>query len=355
MLKLNFKPLFNLPTPNNISYWWNFGSMLGITIFIQIITGLLVTMYYCPSEILAFSSISKLMQNINFGWLLRFFHSTGASVVMVCIYLHIFRNLYNSNFKNKYTSFTGMIIYILMILIAFLGYVLPWGQMSFWGATVITSLVSVIPWFGQQITMWLWGNFTVSSVTLNRFFMFHFLLPMILMIFILFHLMFLHKHGSLMTLNFKSSIELVNFYPKFLYKDLISSFWLILIMLVACLKLPYFFMNPENFIPANPLLTPTHIEPEWYFLPSYAILRCIPNKVGGVVALIFSIMVFLVPIMKSTFDYTNSLMINKKFNFWLLVSSMFNLMWIGSYPVSDMLIMLAQGWAIIYFSCFCII
>nr|YP_006234167.1 cytochrome b [Paratemnoides elongatus]AEX37725.1 cytochrome b [Paratemnoides elongatus] len=344
-------PLFNLPSPSLISYWWNIGSLLGLMLTLQIFSGLLITMNYCPSSLMAFYSISNIMHNLWGGWLIRFSHTVGASMMMLLIYFHVGRNIYYANFKNTKTSLSGLIILLMVMITAFLGYVLPWGQMSFWGATVITSLASVIPFYGNMVVKWLWGNFAVSNSTLNRFFMLHFIIPLLLLVLSLIHISTLHSHGSISPLSFKKNIEMIEFHPKFTFKDLFP-LWLIMVMIfIMALNAPFKFMDPENFIIANPLSTPNHIQPEWYFLFSYAILRCIPNKVGGVIALILSIMVVITPMIKTPF-MNNSFSPFKKLYFWFMLCSLILLTWVGANPVSEPLIFLAQIYTMLYFYSF---
>ena len=272
--------LFKYPTPSNLNYLWNFGVLALIFFFLQILTGLLLSIFYIPNIDYAFLSVENIMRNINYGWLIRYMHANGASFFFIVVYLHIFRNLYYSVYlyPKIYVWITGIVIFILMIIIAFTGYVLPWGQMSFWAATVITNLFSSIPIFGKDIVILLWGDYNVSNATLNRFFSLHFLLPFILFIFIIFHILFLHEKGSSNSLVKYSLTEKSLFHPFFTYKDLyIINLWFVVFFFIVGFY-PDLLGHPDNYVPANPLVTPSHIVPEWYFLFFYAILRAIPSK-----------------------------------------------------------------------------
>jgi len=343
------QPLKTLPTPSNISIIWNFGSLLGTIIIIQLISGILLIINYNPSALLAFKSISEIIQNVNIGWFIRFTHSNGARFFILFIYFHIGRNIYFNNFKNKITGITGLIILLLSILTAFIGYVLPWGQMSFWGATVITRLITAIPVIGNSLVVWVWGNFSISSVTLNRFFSFHIIFPLVLLVIIFIHIQYLHNKGSLSPLTNLNKIEKIFFHPYFTYKDLITLILIILSLIFISIWNPYLLIDPENFTIANPIITPVHIQPEWYFLLSYAILRCIPNKLGGVIALIISILLLILPILKSTKIFSSPFSPLKKFLFWILLNTILLLTWIGANSISDPIIFIAQIFSLIYF------
>nr|WMQ78054.1 cytochrome b [Cymatophoropsis trimaculata] len=347
--------LIDLPSPSNISSWWNFGSLLALCLIIQILTGLFLTMYYTANIELAFYSVNYICRNVNYGWLIRTLHANGASFFFICIYLHIGRGIYYESFNLKYTWMIGVIILFLLMATAFMGYVLPWGQMSFWGATVITNLLSAIPSLGVMLVNWIWGGFAVDNATLTRFYTFHFLLPFIILMMTMIHLLFLHQTGSNNPLGLNSNLDKIPFHPFFTFKDLIGFLILMFLLTMLTLTNPYLLGDPDNFIPANPLVTPVHIQPEWYFLFAYAILRSIPNKLGGVIALIMSILILI--ILPFTF--------NKKIQgiqfypinqilFWLLVSIIILLTWIGARPVEDPYIIVGQLLTIFYFSYFII-
>nr|ARH54713.1 cytochrome b [Romualdius bifoveolatus] len=351
LIKIFNSSLWNLPTPSNISTFWNFGSLLGLCLMMQILTGIFLTMHYCPNIDLAFNSISHICRNVNYGWLLRTLHTNGASFFFICLYIHIGRGMYYSSYYMIETWMTGVTIFFLIMTTAFLGYVLPWGQMSFWGATVITNLVSAIPYLGNSIVQWIWGGFAVDNATLTRFFTFHFMLPFIVSALVLIHLLFLHQTGSSNPIGTKSNMDKVPFNPYFVYKDLVGFIMMIMLLVILTLKAPYLLGDPDNFIPANPLVTPVHIQPEWYFLFAYAILRSIPNKLGGVIALMMSIAIlYLLPfINKKKYQSTQFYPINK-FLFWCLFNIILLLTWIGARPVEDPFIITGQWLTILYFS-----
>nr|ASY98338.1 cytochrome b [Deroplatys lobata] len=350
VIKISNNALIDLPSPSNISSWWNFGSLLGLCLMIQIITGLFLAMHYSSHIDLAFLSVAHICRDVNYGWFLRTTHANGASMFFICIYLHIGRGLYYGSYKFYFTWMIGVIILFLVMATAFMGYVLPWGQMSFWGATVITNLLSAIPYLGIDLVQWIWGGFALDNATLNRFFTFHFIFPFIVMAFIMIHLLFLHQTGSNNPLGTNSNIDKIPFHPYFTFKDIVGFIILIMFMSTLSLSEPFLLGDPDNFMPANPLVTPIHIQPEWYFLFAYAILRSIPNKLGGVIALIMSIAVlFLLPFMtlnSRSFQFypLNQLM------FWLLVIIVIMLTWIGARPVENPYILTGQILTILYFT-----
>nr|QNG56234.1 cytochrome b [Platisus bicolor] len=350
MLKIMNNSLIDLPTPSNISTLWNFGSLLGLCLIIQTITGLFLAMHYCPNIDLAFNSVAHICRDVNYGWLLRTLHANGASFFFICIYIHIGRGIYYSSFYLIETWMIGVTIFFLVMATAFLGYVLPWGQMSFWGATVITNLVSAIPYLGTTMVQWIWGGFAIDNATLTRFFTFHFLLPFVVMALTMIHLLFLHQTGSNNPLGTNSNIDKMPFHPYFSFKDLIGFFIMIALLTILNLSNPYLLGDPDNFTPANPLVTPIHIQPEWYFLFAYAILRSIPNKLGGVIALVMSIAIlYTLPFTnKKKFQSCQFYPINK-FLFWTLLSMIILLTWIGARPVEDPYINIGQILTITYF------
>nr|AHA41545.1 cytochrome b [Diabrotica virgifera virgifera] len=350
LLKIINNSLIILPTPSNISSMWNFGSLLGLCLGIQIITGLFLAMHYCPNVELAFNSVAHICRDVNYGWLLRTLHANGASFFFICLYIHIGRGMYYSSYNMIETWMIGVTIFFLTMATAFLGYVLPWGQMSFWGATVITNLMSAIPYLGNMLVQWIWGGFAVDNATLTRFFTFHFILPFIIFAFMIIHLLFLHQTGSSNPLGTKSNIDKIPFHPYFTFKDILGFLILLLLLTTLTLKDPYLLGDPDNFTPANPLVTPVHIQPEWYFLFAYAILRSIPNKLGGVIALMMSIAIlYILPfINKKKYLSTQFYPINKML-FWSLLSIVILLTWIGARPVEDPYILTGQILTIVYF------
>nr|QVM79216.1 cytochrome b [Pyrrhidium sanguineum] len=353
VLSLINNSLIDLPTPSNISTMWNFGSLLGVCLGIQVVTGIFLAMHYCPNVDLAFNSISHICRNVNYGWLIRTLHANGASFFFICLYIHIGRGIYYSSFNLMETWMIGVTIFFLTMATAFLGYVLPWGQMSFWGATVITNLVSAIPYLGSQIVQWIWGGFAVDNATLTRFFAFHFLLPFIISALVMIHLLFLHQTGSSNPLGTNSNIDKIPFHPYFSLKDIVGFLIMLFLLTILVLMNPYLLGDPDNFTPANPLVTPVHIQPEWYFLFAYAILRSIPNKLGGVMALVLSIAIlYIMPFLgKKKFQSTQFYPINKIL-FWSLFTVVILLTWIGARPVEDPYIVTGQILTILYFSYF---
>nr|QTW91648.1 cytochrome b [Carios vespertilionis]UNO54363.1 cytochrome b [Carios vespertilionis]UNO54376.1 cytochrome b [Carios vespertilionis] len=347
--------LVDLPTPSNISYMWNLGSLLSLCLTLQILTGIFLAMHFSNDITTAFLSVSHINRDVNFGWLIRAIHANTASFFFILIYLHIGRGIYYSSFTLSGPWFSGTLIILILMATAFLGYVLPWGQMSFWGATVITNLLSAIPYIGTSITQWIWGGFSVDSPTLTRFFALHFLLPFILMTLIILHISLLHETGSSNPLGTTMNIDKIPFHPYFSLKDILGGMFLILILMMITTIYPYIFFDPENFLMANPLVTPPHIQPEWYFLFAYAILRSIPNKFGGVMALALSIMIIMtLPItFKSKFK---SLSMNpiKKITFWYFINIFILLTYIGACPVEPPYIITGQLLTLMYFLFFLI-
>nr|ASY98404.1 cytochrome b [Prohierodula picta]ASY98542.1 cytochrome b [Prohierodula sp. JZ-2017] len=349
LIKISNNALIDLPTPSNISSWWNFGSLLGLCLGIQIMTGLFLAMHYSAHIDLAFSSVAHICRDVNYGWLLRTLHANGASMFFICIYLHIGRGMYYGSYKFFLTWMIGVMILFLVMATAFMGYVLPWGQMSFWGATVITNLLSAIPYLGIELVQWVWGGFAVDNATLNRFFTFHFVLPFIVAAAVLIHLLFLHQTGSNNPLGLNSNIDKIPFHPYFTFKDALGFMILFTFLSILTLWEPYILGDPDNFTPANPLVTPIHIQPEWYFLFAYAILRSIPNKLGGVIALVMSIAIlFFMPLMSTNSRGLQYYPINQ-FLFWSMVIIVILLTWIGARPVEDPYILTGQILTVLYF------
>nr|AEU11265.1 cytochrome b [Cyclemys oldhami] len=342
--------IYRPPNPSNISAWWNFGSLLGICLILQIITGIFLAMHYSPDISLAFSSVAHITRDVQYGWLIRNMHANGASIFFMCIYLHIGRGLYYGSYLYKETWNTGIILLFLTMATAFVGYVLPWGQMSFWGATVITNLLSATPYIGNTMVQWIWGGFSVDNATLTRFFTFHFLLPFTIAGMAAVHLIFLHETGSNNPTGLNSNADKIPFHPYFSYKDLLGLILMLTLLLTLALFSPYLLSDPDNFTPANPLSTPPHIKPEWYFLFAYAILRSIPNKLGGVLALLLSILVlFMVPILHTSKQRTTSFRPLTQILFWCLMANLLILTWIGGQPVEDPFITIGQAASILYF------
>nr|YP_010373104.1 cytochrome b [Teredorus bashanensis]UPH84315.1 cytochrome b [Teredorus bashanensis] len=356
MIKIINNSLIDLPTPLNISMWWNFGSMLGLCLMMQIITGLFLTMHYTADIESAFKSTIHICRDVNNGWLMRTLHMNGASMFFICMYLHVGRGLYYSSFMLKETWLVGVAIMFLTMATAFIGYVLPWGQMSFWGATVITNLLSAIPYIGETMVQWLWGGFAVENPTLSRFFSLHFILPFIILIMVMIHLMFLHQSGSNNPLGVNSNLEKIPFHPFFSFKDSITMMMMIMTLMMISMQQPYMLGDPDNFIPANPMMTPPHIQPEWYFLFAYAILRSIPNKLGGVLALFMSIMITMImPFYnKDKFQGMQFYPMNQML-FWTMTTTVIMLTWIGKQPVEEPYIKTGQMLTMIYFSYFIMI
>nr|YP_009434110.1 cytochrome b [Epicauta gorhami]APB02750.1 cytochrome b [Epicauta gorhami] len=349
-IKIINNALFDSPAPSNISLLWNFGSLLGLCLMVQIITGIFLAMHYCPNIDLAFNSVVHICRDVNFGWLMRTLHANGASFFFINIYAHIGRGIYYSSYNLIHTWMVGVIILFLVMATAFLGYVLPWGQMSFWGATVITNLVSAIPYLGTSIVQWIWGGFAVDNATLTRFFTFHFLFPFIVTALVMVHFLFLHQTGSNNPLGTNSNMDKIPFHPYFTLKDLLGFIIMLTLLIILSLSNPYLLGDPDNFTPANPLVTPVHIQPEWYFLFAYAILRSIPNKLGGVIALVMSIAIlFSLPFTNKKNFMSSQFYPMNKLLFWMMVTTVILLTWIGARPVEDPYILTGQMLTIAYF------
>jgi len=355
IFKIINNSLIDLPTPSNISTIWNFGSLLGICLIIQIITGIFLAIHYCPNTANAFDRIIHICRNVNYGWIIRTIHANGASLFFICIYLHIGRGIYYNSYNLVETWIIGVIILFIVIATAFLGYVLPWGQISFWGATVITNLLSAIPYLGTSVVQWLWGGFAVDNATLTRFFTFHFMLPFIISALVIIHLLFLHQTGSNNPLGTNRNLDKIPFHPYFTLKDVVGFIWILIILVSLSLLHPYILGDPDNFTPANPLVTPIHIQPEWYFLFAYAILRSIPNKLGGVIALVISIAILIIlPFTNKRKFSSNKIYPINKFLFWRFLVIVIILTWIGARPVEPPYILTGQILTVLYFSYFII-
>jgi ubiquinol-cytochrome c reductase cytochrome b subunit len=356
LLKLVNSYLIDASQPSNISYAWNFGSLLLICLVIQIITGVTLAMHYSPNVLEAFNSIEHIMRDVNNGWLVRYLHSNTASAFFFIVYLHIGRGMYYGSYRAPRTLvwIIGTVIFILMIATAFLGYVLPYGQMSLWGATVITNLISAIPWIGQDIVEFIWGGFSVNNATLNRFFALHFVLPFILIALVLMHLIALHDTaGSSNPLGISGNYDRITFAPYYLFKDLITIFIFIFILSLFVFFMPNVLGDSENYIMANPMQTPPAIVPEWYLLPFYAILRSIPNKLLGVIAMFSAILaIMLLPI--TDLGRSKGLQFRplSKLGFWFFVANFLILMKLGACHVESPFIELGQISTVLYFSYF---
>nr|AMW68108.1 cytochrome b [Xanthostigma gobicola] len=349
LFKIINNALIDFPTPSNINFWWKFGSLLGLCLMIQIITGIFLAMPYTAHIEFAFNSIIHITRDVNYGWLICKMPAKGAFFFFFCIYFHIGRGMYYNSYNFFYTWMVGVVILFLVMATAFMGYVLPWGQMSFWGATVITNLLSAIPYLGNTLVQWIWGGFAVDNATLTRFFSFHFILPFIVLAMVIIHLLFLHQTGSNNPLGLSSNYDKIPFHPFFSYKDILGFIVMLMLLIFLSLISPFLLGDPDNFIPANPLVTPEHIQPEWYFLFAYAILRSIPNKLGGVLALLMSIMIlFFLPLMKMKM-HSNKFYPLNQILFWIFLCMVILLTWIGSKPVEIPYIFMGQILTFLYF------
>nr|YP_009122361.1 cytochrome b [Pavona decussata]YP_654382.1 cytochrome b [Pavona clavus]ABG02356.1 cytochrome b [Pavona clavus]AJH66136.1 cytochrome b [Pavona decussata] len=356
LLSLASGVLVDLPSPSNISYLWNFGSLLGLCLVMQIITGCFLSMHYCVGVDLAFASVGHIMRDVNYGFLLRYFHANGASLFFLCLYLHIGRSLYYGGYLKAPVWRVGVVILLLTMATAFLGYVLPWGQMSFWGATVITNLLSALPYVGADVVQWVWGGFSVSGATLSRFFSLHFLFPFLLVILVGVHLMYLHVEGSSSPVGSKSPVDDVVFHVYYTSKDWYGIVVTLTLLSVIVYLVPNLLGDPENFIQANSLVTPVHIQPEWYFLFAYAILRSIPNKFGGVVSMFFSILIlFVFPLLHRSWLRGLPFRPFGRMAFWSFMVNFVLLTWIGSLVVEEPFIFIGQLVALYYFFYFLIL
>ena len=346
------------PQPANISYMWNFGSLLGLCLVIQIITGVTLAMHYTPNVDLAFASVEHIMRDVNYGWLLRYMHANVASFFFIFVYLHIGRGLYYGSYRSPRTLLwsIGVIILVLMMATAFLGYVLPYGQMSLWGATVITNLMSAIPWLGQDIVTTLWGGFSVNNATLNRFFSLHFLLPFILAALAAMHLLALHEHGSSNPLGVTGNADRLPFHPYFTFKDLVTIFGALLVISIMVYYAPNYLGDSENYNMADPMKTPAAIVPEWYLLPFYAILRSIPNKLAGVIAMFAALLILLaMPILDVSRVRGSQFRPLMRIAFWIFVADFAVLMAVGQEHVENPWILVGQIATAVYFAFFIVI
>nr|AGZ83058.1 cytochrome b [Trinomys moojeni]ANZ02952.1 cytochrome b [Trinomys moojeni] len=350
LIKIINHSFIDLPAPSNISAWWNFGSLLGVCLALQIITGLFLAMHYTADTTTAFSSVTHICRDVNYGWLIRYTHANGASIFFIFLYFHIGRGIYYGSYTFMETWNIGVMLLFLVMATAFMGYVLPWGQMSFWGATVITNLLSAIPYIGPTLVEWIWGGFSVDKATLTRFFAFHFILPFIITAMVMIHLLFLHETGSNNPSGLNSDSDKIPFHPYYTIKDILGLLFMLTTLFTLTLFSPDLLGDPDNYTPANPLNTPPHIKPEWYFLFAYAILRSIPNKLGGVLALVFSILILMLfPALHMSKQRSMSFRPMSQCLLWLLVANLMILTWIGGQPVEHPFIMIGQLASISYF------
>lgn len=350
--------MIDLPTPANISYLWNFGSLLAVVLGSQIITGVILAMHYVANINLAFESVEHIMRDIRYGWLVRYIHSNGASIFFILVYLHIGRGIYYGSYRRPRILLwiTGTIIILTMILTAFIGYVLPWGQMSYWAATVITNMISAIPYIGDEIVKWVWGGFSVNNATLNRFYSIHYLLPFIISGLAIIHVITLHEEGSNNPLGINSNIDKIPFHPYYTSKDGLGILILILGLIGVISYYPNVMGHSDNYIEANSLVTPEHIVPEFYFLFAYGILRSIPNKEIGVIGLMSSIIILAgLPWLDRSIIRSNTHKPLMRWSFWLFIGTFLILSWIGGKPVESPYDEIGKVFTIIYFMYFLVI
>ena len=350
----------SFPTPRNFNYFWNFGALAMVNLVLMIATGVFLAMNYAPNSMLAFDSVERIMRDVNWGWLIRYAHMNGASMFFIVVYVHLFRGLYYGSYKapRELLWMLGVVILLLMMATAFMGYVLPWGQMSYWGATVITNLFSAIPLVGKSIVTWLWGGFAVDNPTLNRFFSLHYLLPFVIIGVVFLHVVALHITGSNNPLGIevKTPQDTIPFHPYYTIKDSVGICVFFIVLAALVFFAPNFFASPDNYIPANPLQTPAEIVPEWYFLPFYAILRSVPNKLGGVMMMFGSIAVlFVLPWLDTSPVRSARFRPIYRQLFWLLVISVFALGAVGAHRPQGIWVVIGRLATLYYFLHFLVI
>ena len=348
------------PTPKNLNYWWNFGSLAGIILVIMMVTGIVLAMHYTPHVDYAFQSVERIMRDVNYGWLIRYIHANGGSFFFIVVYIHIFRGMYYGSYKapRELLWILGVVILLLMMATAFMGYVLPWGQMSFWGATVITNLFSAIPIVGDWIVTLLWGGFSVDNPTLNRFFSLHYLMPFVIVGVVVLHIIALHRFGSNnpLGIDVRGKQDSIPFHPYYTIKDMYGLGVLLTIFAAVVFFLPNAMGHADNYIPANPLVTPAHIVPEWYFLPFYAILRAIPDKLMGVLAMFASIgVLFILPWLDRSPVRSGTFRPLFKIFFWLLLADCVMLTYLGGQPPEGIYVILSRLGTLYYFFHFLIL
>nr|YP_010297094.1 cytochrome b [Plator insolens]UMI39154.1 cytochrome b [Plator insolens] len=331
LVKIISGTLVDVPSPSSLSFFWNFGSLLGVFLLVQIFTGLFLSFHFSGNVELSFDSVIHMVRDVNGGWMLRVLHANGASMFFLLMYMHIGRGIYFGSYLYKSTWFSGVSIFLFSMGVAFLGYVLPWGQMSFWAATVITNLLSAIPYVGIVLVEWVWGGFAVGNPTLIRFFAFHFVLPFVIMFMVMLHLFFLHETGSNNPMGLLGNYDKVVFHPYYSVSDIYGVFFFLGFYFLMCMGFPYIFMDVENFISCDPLVTPVHIQPEWYFLFAYSVLRSVPSSIGGVIALVMSVIIlYFVPVFLVHRFRSSSLYIFVKYLFWIFVVNWLLLTWTGA-------------------------
>ncbi|MFC1672567.1 cytochrome bc complex cytochrome b subunit [Pseudomonadota bacterium] len=349
------------PTPKNLSYWWNYGSIAGIILMIMIVTGIFLAMNYQPHTDVAFASVERIVRDVNYGWLLRYLHMNGASMFFIVVYIHMFRGIYYGSYKapREILWMVGVTIYVAMMATSFMGYVLPWGQMSFWGATVITNLFSAIPWgIGDYIVTWVWGGYSVDAPTINRFFVWHYLMPAVILGLVIVHLWALHVHKSNnpLGIDIKTPQDMMPFHPYYTIKDLYGFGIFMIIFMYFVFFQPNFFGEPDNYIPANPMVTPPHIVPEWYFLPFYAILRAVPDKLGGVIVMFSGVLIlYVLPWLDTSKVRSASFRPIYKQLFWLFIADCILLGWLGGKPAEGVYVILSQAATVYYFGFFMVL